>query len=54
MIEFLRKFEKRFIKITRVNSILINKLINLQVFTLILYSEGSVVIKDDFPCIGHL
>ena len=36
MIEFPRKFEKRGIKIDRVNSILITKSINLQLFTLIL------------------
>ena len=37
MIEFLRKFENRGIKIARVSSILITKSINLQLFTLILY-----------------
>ena len=37
MIEFLRKFENRGIKINRVNSILITKSINLLFFTLILY-----------------
>ena len=36
-IEFRRKFENRRIKITRVNSILITKLLNLQSFTLILF-----------------
>ena len=36
MIEFLRKFENRRIKIVRVNSILITRSINLQLFTLIL------------------
>ena len=40
MIEFLRKFENRCIKISRVNPILINKSINLQFFTLILYGVG--------------
>ena len=38
MIEFLRKFENRGIKITRVNST--SESINLQVFTLILYGVG--------------
>ena len=38
MVEFLRKFENRVIKIARVNSIFITKSINLQLFTLILYS----------------
>ena len=37
MVEFFRKFENRGIKITRVNSILIAKSLNLQLFTLILY-----------------
>ena len=37
MVKFLRKFENRRIKIVRVNSILITKSINLQLFTLILY-----------------
>ena len=40
IIEFLRKFENRGIKIARVNSIFITKFINLQLFTLILYSVG--------------
>ena len=40
MIEFLRKFENRGIKIARVNSILITKSINLQFLTLILYGVG--------------
>ena len=40
MIEFLRKIENRCIKIARVNSILITKYINLQLFTLILYGLG--------------
>ena len=34
MVEFLRKFENRGIKIAQVNSILITKSINLQLFTL--------------------
>ena len=38
MVEFFKKFENRVIKIIRVNSILIKKSINLQLFTLILYS----------------
>ena len=37
MVEFLRKFENRGIKIARVNLILITKSINLQFATLILY-----------------
>ena len=37
MIEFLRKFENRGIKISLVNSILITKCINLKLFTLILH-----------------
>ena len=36
MIEFLRKFEDRSIKIAGVNTILIIKYINLQLFTIIL------------------
>ena len=35
MVELLRKFEKREIKIARINSILITKYINLQLFSLI-------------------
>ena len=41
MVEFLRKFEARGIKIDRVNSIIISKLINSQLFTLILYGVGG-------------
>ena len=37
MVEVLKKFENRGIKIERVNSIIIIKFINLQLFTLILY-----------------
>ena len=37
MIEFLRKFENRGTKIAWVNSILITKSINLELFILILY-----------------
>ena len=33
MAEFLRKFQDRGIKISRINSILITKFINLQLFT---------------------
>ena len=40
MVDFLRKFENRDIKIARVNSILITKSDDLQVFTLILYGVG--------------
>ena len=40
MIEFLRIFENRGIKIARVNSILITKYINLQFCTYILYGDG--------------
>ena len=36
-VEFLRKFENRSINIARVNSILITKFTNLQLFTCILY-----------------
>ena len=44
MIEFLRKFENYGFKIARVNSILITKSINLQLFILILY--GFVIRCD--------
>ena len=37
MVEFHIKFENRGIKIARLNSILIAKSVNLQLFTLILY-----------------
>ena len=40
MVELLKIFENRDTKINRVNSILITKSINLQLFTLILYSVG--------------
>ena len=43
MFEFFRKFENRGIKIAQVDSILITKLINLQLFTLILYSVGGTL-----------
>ena len=43
MVEFLRKFENRGIKIARVNSILLTKSMNLQWFTLIFYGvEGPL------------
>ena len=41
MVEFLRIFEDRGFNIVRVKSILINKSINLQLFTLILCSVGG-------------
>ena len=41
MIEFLRKFENRGIKIARVNSIRITISINLRLFTFILYGVGG-------------
>ena len=37
MVESLRKLENRGIKIARVNSILLTKSVNIQLFTLILY-----------------
>ena len=40
MIEFLRKFENRSVKINPINSIIITKSINLQLFTFILYGFG--------------
>ena len=40
-IKFLRKFYNRYIKITRGNSILIYKFINLRLFTIILYGVGA-------------
>ena len=42
--EFLRKFENRGTKIARVNSVLISKSFNLQLFMLILY---GVVVRCD-------
>ena len=55
MIEFLRKFENRGIKIAWVDSIFITKFLNLQLFTLILYGviAGSVVVEGNFPCSVH-
>ena len=46
MVEFLRKFESRGIKITLVNSIRITKSVNLLYFLTVL---GSNVIGFDFP-----
>ena len=40
MVEFLKKNENRGIKIARVNSILVTKSFDLQLFTLILYGVG--------------
>ena len=40
MCEFFLKFENRSNKIARINSILITKSTNLQLFTLILYNFG--------------
>ena len=40
-VKFLRKFGNREIKIARVDSILIIKSINLELFPLILYSVGG-------------
>ena len=40
MIDFLKKFQNRSIKIGAVNSILITKSINLDLFTLIFYDFG--------------
>ena len=48
MIEFLRKFENRGIKICPVNSI-ITKAVNLQLFTLILYGDGVRVMLTKDP-----
>ena len=41
MSEFLKRFENHGIKIVWVNSILITKSMNLQLFTLILYGVGA-------------
>ena len=48
MVKFLRKFENRGIKIAQVNSILITKSINLQLFTFILYGLRSRCDVDIF------
>ena len=45
MVEFLRKFQSRGIKISGVNSILITKSITLLLFTLILY--GVIGVRCD-------
>ena len=55
MIKFLRKFENLGIEIARVNSILITKSINLQLFTLIFYGVGVgydriIIIKKGRQC----
>ena len=41
MVEFLRNFENRDNNNVRVNSILITKSVNLQLFTLILNGDGG-------------
>ena len=41
MVEYLRKFENYRNKIARINSILITKYINLQLFAWILYGVGG-------------
>ena len=47
MVEFLRKFDNRGIKSARVNSILITKYINLQLFTfIIIRRRGSFMKKN--------
>ena len=46
----LRKFENRSIKIALFNAILVTKSIHFELFTLILYGLGSVVILGDFQC----
>ena len=54
MIEFLRKFENRGIKIAPVNSILIMKSINFSVIYInFVRCWGSVVIEGNFPCSVH-
>ena len=45
---FFRKFENRGIKIARVNSILVTKSINLQLFTFILNDVGGPLCVDIF------
>ena len=52
MIEFLRKFENRGIKIARANSILITKSINLEVFTLIFYGVGVCFDRGRFSVLS--
>ena len=52
MVEFLRKFENSGIKIAGVNSILVTKSLNLQLYTLILYGvdvpSWSKIFRDQF------
>ena len=48
MVEVLKKIENCGIKIARVNSILITKSINLQLFTLILYGVGVLCDRTRF------
>ena len=48
IVEFLRKFENRSIKAARINSILITKSTNLQIFTYIFYGVGGPL------CCWHL
>ena len=50
MIEILRKFENRDIKIARVNSIHISKSINYSYLLSFYTVLGSVMIGGDFPC----
>ena len=48
MVEFLRNFGNRSIKIARDNSVLITKSINLQLFALIFYGVGGSCEVDIF------
>ena len=52
MVEFLRKFDNRGVKIARVNSILITKSINLNFFNLILYGVGVRCDRRRFSVLG--
>ena len=54
MIEFLRKFENRGIKISQVNSILLSKYINLQLFPLILHGVGVRCDRRRFSVLSQL
>ena len=55
MVDFLRIFEYRGIKIARVNSmILITKFINLQLFTLILNGVGVLCDRRRFSALNPL
>ena len=54
MIELLRKFEQRGIKFDRVNSILITKSINLQLFTFILSGLEVRYDRRRFSLLGPL